>query len=257
MIAIRSKREIALLRQADQIVAEVLTALADEIRPGVTTDELDAIAERMILEAGGTPSFKGYRGFPKSTCISVEAEIVHGIPGDRVLGDNEIVSVDVGVNYKGYYGDAALTVPCGAIDAGRERLLEVTSQALANGIAAARDGNYIEDISRAIEETVNAAGFGIVRHFVGHGIGTEMHEEPQIPNFVSGHRGARLKAGMVLAIEPMVTLGSPDVRVLQDGWTAVTADGAPSAHFEHSIVVNDTGAPEILSASPTRSWGGS
>lgn len=254
MIAIRTNREIDLLRKANAIVADVLTTLAEMVRPGITTGELDAVADEMIRSAGGVPSFLGYQGFPKSACISVDEEIVHGIPGKRTLKENEIVSIDVGVNYKGYFGDAALSVACGELDDDRQRLMETTERALANGLEAARAGNYVSSISRAVQETCEAEGFAIVKNFVGHGIGSEMHEEPQIPNFVTGERGARLKAGMVLAIEPMVNLGTDDVKVLKDGWTAVTADRKPSAHFEHSIVVRD-GEPEVLSVSARRSWG--
>lgn len=256
MIAIRTEREVALLREANRIVAEVLSALADRAEPGVTTGELDAVAEEMIRAAGGEPSFLGYQGFPASTCISVDEVIVHGIPGSRRLKEGEICSVDVGVRYKGYYGDAALSVAVGDVDDERQRLLEVTDRALANGIDAARAGNYLEDISRAVEETVTPEGFSIVRNFVGHGIGTEMHSEPQIPNFVTGQRGPKLKAGMVLAIEPMVNAGTHEVTVLDDGWTAITGDKRPSAHFEHSIVVRE-GEPEILSVSvaSSRRWG--
>ncbi len=254
MIAIRTKREIELLRAANVIVADVLVSLAEKVEPGVTTIELDILADRLIREAGGVPSFKGYHGYPNSTCISVDEVIIHGIPGKRALKEGEIVSIDVGVNYKGYFGDAALSVPCGNVDAKRRRLMEVTERALANGLAAARAGNYLRDVSRAIQQTVEPAGFTIVKNFVGHGIGTEMHEDPQIPNFDTGDRGPRLKEGMVMAIEPMVNLGTERVKLLKDGWTATTADGAPSAHFEHSIVVRD-GLPEILSMSPRRSWG--
>jgi methionyl aminopeptidase len=256
MIAIRTDREIALLRAANRIVAEVLCALADRVEAGITTAELDAIAERMIREAGGEPSFLGYQGFPASTCISVDEVIVHGIPGSRRLKEGQICSLDVGVRYKGYYGDAALSVPVGEVDDERQRLLEATDRALANAIDAARAGNYLEDIGRAVEETVRPEGFSVVRNFVGHGIGTEMHAEPQIPNFSTGQRGPKLKAGMVLALEPMINAGTHEVTVLEDGWTAVTADGRPSAHFEHSIVVRE-GDAEILSVSPvaTRRWG--
>ena len=254
MIAIRTKREIELLRQANSIVSDVLVTLADMVRPGITTGALDAEAERMIRAAGGAPSFKGYQGFPAATCISVDEVIVHGIPGDRVLKDGEIVSIDVGVNYRGYYGDAALSVACGNLDDQRTRLMKVTERALAKGLAAARAGNYLSDISRAVQDACEREGFAVVRNFVGHGIGTEMHEEPQIPNFVTGERGPRLKPGMVLAIEPMVNVGTAEVEVLSDGWTAVTADRKPSAHFEHSIVVQD-GEPDILSLSSKRVWG--
>lgn len=254
MIAIRTKREIDLLRKANAIVSGVLVALADRIEPGVTTAELDAEAEERILTAGGVPSFKGYQGFPASTCISVDEVIVHGIPGDRLLKEGEIVSIDVGVNYKGYYGDAALTIPCGHIDELRTRLMEATNLALANAIAAARPGAYLIEVSRAVQEIAEGAGFSVVKNFVGHGIGAQMHEEPQIPNFVTKDQGPKLKKGMVLAIEPMVNAGTDEVHLLPDGWTAVTADGKPSCHFEHSIVVTD-GEPEILSFSETRAWG--
>ncbi|PCJ53115.1 MAG: type I methionyl aminopeptidase [Candidatus Hydrogenedentota bacterium] len=254
MIAIRSQREIDLLREADQIVARVLTTLADKVKPGVRLSDLDAEGEAIIREADGIPSFKGYEGFPASTCISVDEVIVHGIPGDRILKEGEIVSIDVGVIYKGYYGDAAFSMPCGTLDATRTKLMDITERALANGIDAARAGNYLQDISRAIEKTVKPSGFGIVENFVGHGIGSAMHEDPQIANFDTGSRGPKLKAGMVMALEPMVNVGTHEVAVLEDGWTAVTADGKPSAHFEHSIVIRPEGPPEILSLSPTKIW---
>jgi len=254
VIARRTQREVDILRQANQIVADTLVAMAEMIRPGITTFELDLAAEALIRQRGGVPAFLGYRGYPNATCISVDDVVVHGIPGDRRLADGEIVSMDVGVIYKGYHGDAAVSVPCREVSKEKRRLLDAADRALANGIAAARAGNYLEDISRAIEETCRAEGFSVVRAFVGHGIGTRLHEEPQIPNFVTGERGPRLRSGMVLAIEPMVNLGVADIRVLDDGWTAVTADGNPSAHFEHSVVVRD-GEPDILSMTSKRVWG--
>lgn len=255
MIAIRTAREIELLREANQIVAEVLTTLADAVEPGVTTGELDATAEEIIRSyEGAKPAFLGYHGYPKSTCISVDEVIVHGIPGNRRLEENQIVSMDVGVFRKGYCGDAAISVACGDLDETRRRLLETTDRALANAIAAATAGNYLQDISRAVQETVEEEGFFVVRNFVGHGIGTKMHEEPQIPNFVTGERGPKLKSGMVFAIEPMVNVGTAEVRLLKDGWTAVTADGGPSCHFEHSIAVRD-GEADMLSYTPNRVWG--
>jgi len=256
MIAIRTEREIALLREANRIVAETLCVLADRVEPGVMTAELDAIAEKMIRAAGGEPSFLGYQGYPASTCISVDEEIIHGIPGTRRLREGEICSLDVGVRYKGYFGDAALSVPVGEVDDERRRLMDATDRALVNAIAAARPGNTIDDIGRAVEETVRPEGFAVVRNFVGHGIGTEMHAEPQVPNFSTGRRGPKLKPGMVLAIEPMINAGTEDVVMLDDGWTAVTADRRPSAHFEHSIVIRE-GDAEILSVSPvaSRRWG--
>jgi methionyl aminopeptidase len=184
----------------------------------------------------------------------VDEVIIHGIPNERELQDGEICSIDVGVKYKGYYGDAALSVACGELDDERKRLMRVTERSLANGIDAARAGNYLQDISRAIEDTIKPEKLGIVRNFVGHGIGSEMHEDPQIPNYVTGGRGPRLKAGMVVAIEPMVNLGTHKVKVLDDDWTAVTADGKPSAHFEHSVVIQAEGPPEILSISASDDW---
>lgn len=254
MIALRTDREIAILREANQIVAEVLVALADMVAPGITTGEMDAAADKLIRKLGGKPSFLGYKGYPKSTCISVDEVIVHGIPGEQRLEEGQIVSIDVGVFLRGYHGDAAITVPCGQVDEQRRQLMQVTDLALARGVAAARGGNYLEEISRAVQETCEGAGFSVVRCFVGHGIGKRLHELPQIPNFVSGDRGPKLRPGMVLAIEPMVNAGVEDVRVLRDGWTAVTADGLPSAHFEHSVVVTDE-EPIILSTSPERVWG--
>ncbi|MCX5771983.1 MAG: type I methionyl aminopeptidase [Candidatus Hydrogenedentes bacterium] len=254
MIALRTEREIDILREANQIVAEVLATLADAVLPGVTTGELDELGEALIRRKDAVPSFLGYRGYPKATCISVEDVIVHGIPGARRINEGEIVSIDVGALYKGYHGDAAITVPCGPVDSLRQRLIRVTDQALAAAIATIRSGVYLQEVSRAIQETCEAEGFSVVRVFVGHGIGRQMHEDPQIPNFVSGERGPKLKAGMVLAIEPMVNAGTADVRVLKDMWTAVTADGKPSAHFEHSVVVRQKNA-EILSTTPKRAWG--
>lgn len=254
MIALRTAREIAILREANRIVADVLSEMADHVAPGVTTRELDALGERMIRERGGIPAFLGYRGYPAATCISVDEVIIHGIPGPRKLRAGEIVGIDVGVLYKGYYGDAALTVPCGMVDKERTRLLQATERALAAAIATAKAGNWLQDISRAIQRTAETAGFSVVRTFVGHGIGTSMHEDPQIPNFDTGDRGCRLKPGMVLAIEPMINAGVYEARLLDDRWTAVTADGKPSAHFEHSVVVGEKEA-EILSLTPNRNWG--
>ena len=254
MIAIRSEREIALLREANQVVAKVHALLAKMVKPGVTTLELDTAAEELIRLHGAVPAFKGYRGYPASTCISVEDEVVHGIPGDRVLRSGEIVSIDVGVHYKGYFGDAAVTLPVGVIDADRQRLLETTDLALSRAIRAAKEGNYLCEVGKAVEQTCRKEGFGVVRSFVGHGIGTQMHEPPQIPNFDTGKRGPKLKRGMVLAIEPMVNMKTWKVRVLEDNWTAVTEDGLPSAHFEHSVVVREHGG-EILSSSEACTWG--
>lgn len=254
MIALRTEREIEVLRKANGIVAEVLATLADEVKPGVTTHDLDVLGESIIRKMGGTPSFLGYRGYPKATCISIEDEVVHGIPGPRRIEEGQLVSIDVGAVFQGYHGDAALTVPCGDVDDERRRLMDATDRALAAAVGAAKTGNYLVEVSRAIQTVAEAAGFSVVRVFVGHGIGTAMHEDPQILNYVTADRGPKLKTGMVLAIEPMVNAGTYDVRVLSDGWTAVTADGRPSAHFEHSVVVREGGG-EIMSITPRRSWG--
>lgn len=254
MIALRDESEIARMRAANGIVSDTLVLLAENTRPGITTEALDAMGEECIRAAGAVPSFLGYRGYPKSTCISVDDVIVHGIPGDRVLREGQIVSIDVGAFYEGYHGDAALTVACGEIDDLRRRLVDATDRALSAGIQAARAGSYLLDVSRAVQQVVERAGFSVVRDFVGHGIGRNMHEEPQVPNFDTGVRGPLLREGMVIAIEPMVNAGKAGVKVLRDGWTAVTVDGMPSAHFEHSIVVRN-GAPEILSATPRLIWG--
>jgi methionyl aminopeptidase len=227
-------------------VAEVFEKLRGMIEPGITTKELDQVAEEYILLKGARPAFKGYRGFPATLCISINDEVVHGIPGQRRLKEGDIVSLDVGVNYLGYFGDAAITFPVGEVDPGAKRLLEVTEKALYIGIENAKVGNRLFDISYAIQSWVESHGFSVVRDFVGHGIGKELHEEPQIPNFGMPHQGPRLGRGMVFALEPMVNEGTYEVRVLSDGWTVVTADGKRSAHFEHTIAITDDGA-EILS----------
>lgn len=254
MIAIRSEREIELLRQANGIVAKAHQIVYEMLQPGVVTRDIDRAVESVIRDAGARPAFKGYRGFPASTCISFEEEVVHGIPGQRKLRTGEIVSIDIGVCYKGYYGDAAATHACGIVDALRMKLMDVTDLALSRAIRTACAGNYLNDIGVVVEQTSQAAGFDVVRDFVGHGIGLEMHEEPQIMNYDNGSPGPKLKSGMVLAIEPMITAGRGAVRVKKDGWTVVTRDGKPSAHFEHSIVVRETGG-EILSWCDSPSWG--
>jgi len=254
MITIRSEREIDILREANQIVAQVHETIAEALEPGMTTADIDAITERIIGDAGAKPAFKGYHGFPAATCVSVEEVVVHGIPGERKIRAGEVVSVDVGVIHRGYFGDAAVTLACGAIDDDRQRLLDTTDLALSRAIRAAKAGNYLRDIARAVEDTCKAEGFGVVEDFVGHGIGHEMHLDPQVPNFDTGRKGARLREGMVIAIEPMITMGTHKVKVLQDNWTAVTADGLPAAHFEHSVVVREDGG-EILSKSDKLVWG--
>jgi methionyl aminopeptidase len=247
----KSRQEIEKMRRAGRIVAEVLALVESELKPGVSTAYLDQIAERFIRRAGATPSFKGYHaamgngGFPGSLCISVDHEVVHGIPGERVIKAGQVVSVDAGAILDGWHGDAARTFVVGEPSPEVRQLVETTRLAMMAGIAAAVPGNRIGDISAAIEDVAKPRGYGIVRQFVGHGIGTAMHEEPQVPNFRSGAKGMQLQPGICLAIEPMLTLGSGDVRVMPDGWTVVTSDGSLAAHFEHSIAVTDRG-PEIL-----------
>jgi len=245
VIIIKSYREIEQLKRSNAIVAEVFQELKKAIAPGITTKELDQIAEKIILSRRAIPAFKGYRGFPATLCISINEEVVHGIPGRRKLKAGDIVSLDVGAILDGYYGDAAITLAVGEVNQGAKRLLEVTEKALYVGIKEAKAGNRLYDISYAIQEWVEGHKFSVVRDFVGHGIGKNLHEEPQIPNFGSPHQGPRLEKGMVFALEPMVNEGTYEVRVLSDGWTVVTADGKRSAHFEHTIAITDGGA-EIL-----------
>jgi len=247
VIILKSPREIEQLKIANAIAAEVLERLKEGVKLGVATQELDGIAEETILSKGASPAFKGYRGYPKSICASINEEIVHGIPGQRRLMEGDIVSLDVGVNYQGYYGDAAISLPVGDVDPAARRLLEVTEKALYIGIDMAKVGNRLFDISYAIQQWVEKHGFSVVRDFVGHGIGKSLHEDPQIPNFGSPHQGPRLEKGMVFALEPMVNEGTYEVRILSDGWTVVTADGKRSAHFEHTIAILDGGA-QILSS---------
>lgn len=246
MIVCKGRAELEKMREANLIVARVLQQLGLMVKPGVTTADLDARAEEMILKAGGRPAFKGYQGFPATVCASVNEQIVHGIPNHRPLREGDIVGIDVGVLYKGYFGDAAWTFPVGEISMPAKRLLQATMESLFRGIEQAVVGGRVSDISAAIQAHAESHGFSVVRKFVGHGIGTALHEEPQVPNYGKPGRGPRLQAGMVLAIEPMVNSGVPDVRVLEDDWTAVTADGGLSAHFEHSVAVTDNG-PWILS----------
>ena len=245
MIVRRSHAEIAKLRRANQLVGTVLAALRAMVAPGVTTQEIDAAAEAMVLEAGGTPAFKGYHGYPATVCASVNEQVVHGIPSRRPLAAGDILSLDMGAVLDGYYGDSAVTVPVGEVSAQAKELLRVTEEALFRGIDAVRPGARVSDIGAAVQQHVEASGFSVVREFVGHGIGAKLHEEPQIPNYGAPGRGPRLAEGMVLAIEPMVNVGKPAVKVLGDGWTAVTKDGSLSAHFEHTVVVTRSGC-EIL-----------
>jgi methionyl aminopeptidase len=248
MIQIKTEAEVAKMRAAGLVVAQTLEALRSAVAPGVTTADLDAIAERHIREAGATPSFKGYHGFPATICASVNDEIVHGIPGSRVLREGDIVSIDCGAILDGWHGDAAVTVPVGAAAPELLELIDVCEQGLWRGLAAARPGGRLTDISHAIESSVRARGaYGIVEEYVGHGIGTEMHQDPQVPNYGRPGRGPKLRGGLVLAVEPMVNLGRRHTRLLPDGWTVVTADGSPSAHFEHTVAVTEAG-PWVLTA---------
>lgn len=246
MIICKGKSELAKMREANLIVARVLEALGNLIRPGVTPLELDAAAEEMILKSDATPAFKGYRGYPATLCTSVNEQIIHGIPCNRLLEEGDIIGVDVGVCYKGFFGDSAATFPVGAISDELQRLLRVTQEALYKGIGQVEAGRHLSDISAVIQQHVEGNGFSVVREFVGHGIGRALHEDPQVPNYGKPGRGPRLAQGMVLAIEPMVNARGPEVRILEDRWTAVTADGGFSAHFEHSVAVTDNG-PWILS----------
>ena len=246
MIHIRSPREIAQLRKANAIVAGVLQRIRGEVVPGMTTRELDRMAEDYIRSKGALAAFKGYRGFPSTLCISMNEEVVHGIPNQRRLKEGDIVSIDVGVNLNGYFGDAAVTLPVGDVDPAARKLLTVTERALHIGIEQARVGNRLFDISFGIQQWVESQGFSVVRDFVGHGIGKNLHEDPQIPNFGTPRQGPRLEKGMIFALEPMVNEGSYEVKVLSDAWTVVTADGKRSAHFEHTLAITD-GEAEILS----------
>ncbi|MBN1660940.1 MAG: type I methionyl aminopeptidase [Anaerolineae bacterium] len=248
MITIKSTRELALMREAGRIVAQVLAKVREVVGPGVTTADLEAVAGHIIVdEHGAIPSFKGYRGFPGMVCASINEEIVHGIPGKRVLHEGDIVSVDVGVIYKGYHGDAAITVGVGEIDAESQRLMDVTAEALRIGIEASKPGNWTWDISKAIQAYVESQGLSVVREYTGHGIGQNMHEDPQIPNYYEPRIGGRvrLRPGMTFALEPMVNAGGWQTRVLDDRWTVITADRSRSAHFEHTVAVTKNG-PEIM-----------
>ena len=251
MVTRKSRSEIERMRRAGRVVAEVLDRIEAELKPGVSTAHLDEIAEAHIRASGATPSFKGYPGinprrpFPASVCISIDDEIVHGIPGQRTIRNGQIVSVDAGAIVDGWHGDGARTFYVGEPPAHVAELIDLTREAMLAGIAAAIPGNHIEDISAAVEAVAARAGLGVIRQFVGHGIGTAMHEEPQIPNFRTGRPGRKLEAGLCLAIEPMFTLGGYDTVIKPDDWTVVTADGSLAAHFEHSIAVTDNG-PEIL-----------
>ena len=246
MINLKSPREIEIMKGASRIVAEILLELRAVVKEGMSTAEIDRMAEDMTLKRKAKPAFKGYRGFPASICISINDEVVHGIPSPkRILKNGDVVGLDFGVVYDDYYGDSAVTVPIGVVRPEVENLLRVTEQSLYNAIAAAIPGNTISDVSAAVQRTAEAHHFGIVRDFCGHGIGRALHEDPPVMNYVQNGKGPKIKPGLVIAIEPMINLGTEKVKILSDGWTVVTLDGRPSAHFEHTIAITENG-PEIL-----------
>lgn len=246
MIVLKTSRELGIMKEACSIAAGALQTVGNAVEPGITTGELDALAEAYIRSRGGEPNFKNYNGFPATACISINNEVIHGIPSkSRKICEGDIVSVDLGAKYGGYHGDNAATFACGVVSPEAERLMSVTKDALYEGIKAARAGSRIGDIGSAVQRIVEAAGFSVVRQYVGHGIGTQLHEAPEVPNFGIAGRGIRLLPGMTLAIEPMVNAGGYDVKVLPDGWTVKTKDGSLSAHFEHTVVITADG-PKIM-----------
>ena len=245
MIVIKNEQDLQFMRKACKITAAARALAGEMVRPGVSTKEIDKAVHDFIVSQGAKPSFLGYGGFPGSTCISVNSTVIHGIPGDYVLRDGDIVSIDVGAYYKGFHGDCAATYPCGTISAEAQRLIDVTKQSFFEGIRFAKRGHRVSDISHAIQTHVEDNGFSVVRTFVGHGVGAQLHEEPEVPNFGAPGRGPRLLPGMTLAIEPMVNAGVADVKILKDRWTTVTTDGALSAHYENTVLITD-GEPEIL-----------
>jgi methionyl aminopeptidase len=247
MIILKTPDEIALMAKASRVVAEALEVLKSAAKPGVTTDELDRLAEAEIRSRGALPAFKGYRNYPKTLCVSVNEQVVHGIPSKRVLKDGDIVGLDLGAIVGGFYGDSAVTIAVGRIEEKAATLVRVTEESLSLAIQQARVGNRLSDISHAVQQHVEAAGYSVVTEFVGHGIGRQLHEEPQVPNYGKPGQGPRLQPGMVLAIEPMVNMGGSAVRVLDDRWTAVTVDGSLSAHFEHTIAIQPSGPALVLS----------
>ncbi|MGH9764171.1 MAG: type I methionyl aminopeptidase [Blastocatellia bacterium] len=247
MVIRKSKAEIEKMLVAGRIVGEVLQELSVTIKPGMTTRELDSIAERRIKAAGAVPTFKGYHGYPASICTSVNEQVVHGIPGDRRLREGDIVGIDCGATYKGYVGDAAVTVAVGPVTQELQRLMEATQQSLCAAIQKCQVGSRLGDVGNAVQAYVELLGYSVVRNYCGHGVGRAMHEDPQVPNYGSPGKGKALQEGWVLAIEPMVNIGNYDTKQLQDGWTVVTADGLASAHFEHTVAITDNG-PEVLTA---------
>lgn len=247
MIILKTPAEIAVMAEASRVVAEALAIVKKAVCPGISTEELNRIAEEAIRSRGAVPAFKGYRNYPKTLCASVNEQVVHGIPSKRKLKEGDIIGLDLGAIVGGFYGDSAVTVAVGRISGETLKLVQVTEEALYLGIKQAVVGNRLTDISNAVQQHVESAGFSVVTEFVGHGIGRQLHEEPQVPNYGKPGQGPRLQPGMVLAIEPMVNMGRSAVRVLEDRWTAVTVDGSLSAHFEHTIAVQSSGAPRILS----------
>lgn len=245
MIPLKSKEELEMIKLSGKILARVMKKIWEFIKPGITTAEIDKFAEELILSEGALPAFKGYKGFPASVCTSVNEEIVHGIPGERHLKEGDIIGLDLGINYKNYFSDAAVTLAIGRVSSEVKKLIEVTKESLSEGIRQAKVNNCLSDISSSIQDYVEKNGFSVVRQFVGHGIGLSLHEEPEIPNFGKAHLGPVLKSGMVLAIEPMVNMGTWESEILENGWTAVTKDRLPSAHFEHTVAITE-GGPEIL-----------
>lgn len=248
MVKIRTEREINLIAESNKIVSETLDILNENIKPGIKTSDLDKLAEEFIISQGARPAFKGYMGFPATLCISIDDEVVHGIPNGKILKEGQIVSIDCGVEKNGYYGDSARTFAVGKIDSKKQNLLNVTKESLMRGIAAAKEGNYVSDIGNAVQMYVESHGYSVVRELVGHGIGTELHEEPQVPNYGKPKQGHRLQAGMCIAIEPMINAGKKETYTERDGWTVKTKDGSVSAHFEHTIAITKNGA-KILSVS--------
>lgn len=245
MISIKTEEELDILRQAGRILARIIKRLQEAIKPGIATQDINQLAEELIYAEKVLPAFKGYKGFPAAACTSVNEEIVHGIPGERKLMPGDIISLDLGINYQGYFADAAFTMPLGHVDSRLRSLIEVTRRALHKGIQKAQAENHLFDISYSIQEYVERNGFSVVRQFVGHGIGHSLHEDPEVPNFGRPHQGPVLKKGMVLAIEPMVNMGGWESEILDNGWTAVTKDRLASAHFEHTVAITEHG-PEVL-----------
>jgi len=245
MVHIKSQRELEIMRQAGKLVAQIHQHIATLVKPGVTLLELDSTAEKLTREAGAVPAFKGYQGFRHTLCLSVNEQVVHGIPSNRQLKEGDIIGIDFGLVYQGFFGDSAVTLPVGQVSAEATQLMKVTRDCLYAGIAKSRSGNTLKEVARAIEGVVRPHNYGIVREFVGHGIGVRLHEDPQVPNYEDGASNLKLKPGMTIAIEPMINQGTAAVKILEDRWTAVTVDGRLSAHFEHTIAITD-GEPEIF-----------